>query len=99
MNASVVGDLAMQKRGGVGIGVVKKLLDLVASDVAKDAAESRLVPKPVGTRGGIESVRAEPDDLEHATNGAALHEPSCVHRRFDVQPLGVVDGVFHLRCG
>src|SRR5207244_3041144 len=55
------------RRAGVG----EELLELVAADVAEDAAEFRFLEKPGGTVGLAEPVRPEADDLDHAPDRAA----------------------------
>src|SRR5262249_19441563 len=93
MLAGVVGDLAVEDLRALRTGPVQELLDLVAPDVAEDSSVLGLVPEPCGTRRGIEAVGSEPDDLENAADGPFADELPGANRRFDVQPLGVVDRV------
>ena len=66
----------------------------MAANVAEDAAIPGPLKKPGGARRLAQPVRAEADDLDHAANGAAVHEVPGVDGALHVQALTVVDHVF-----
>src|SRR5207248_2289741 len=61
--------------------------------------ELGLVPKPRGPRGGIEPMGPQADHLENPTDGPVADELPGANGRFDVQALGVVNGILPTGLG
>ena len=90
----VVGDRGGED-GGVGRArVEKKLLDLVAADVAEDAAVARPLEEPRGTTGLAEPVRRKTHHLKHAADRAAVNEVAGDDGALHVKPLAIINHVF-----
>ena len=83
----------------VGAGVEKELLDLVAADIAEDAAILLFFKEPGRARSRVEAVGAHADDLHHPADGPRLDQFPGVHRRLDLQALAVADGVLAAGLG
>ncbi len=97
--AVVIGHLAVQHLGILGPGIEKKLLDLVAADVAQDAAGFFLLKKPGGPRGGIQPMRSKADDLEHPPNRPFLNQLPGINGGLNVKALRIIGGVFQAGLG
>ena len=72
---------------------MEELFDLMAADVAKDAAVFRALEKPCRARFRVEPVRTGAERLEDAADGAVFDQAPGMHRTFGMQPLVVVDRV------
>ncbi len=84
-----------------GIGraaVIEELLDLVAPDVAQDAAIFRFLEKPGRAARRIEPVRPKAENLQHAPDGALPDKLAGVDGALDVQTLAVIHHVFAPRA-
>jgi hypothetical protein len=94
----VVGDPGGGDRGVIAAAVEEHLLELVAADVAEDAAVGVPVEEPGRPGGGVHPVGAQAEDLDDAADGAVSDEPAGVDSALDVQALAVVDGVLLAGC-
>jgi hypothetical protein len=70
------------------------LLDLVAADVAQDAAKFFPFKKPGGACGRVHAVRPQAEHLDDPADGSLPDEVARMDGAFDVQPLAVIDHVF-----
>jgi hypothetical protein len=89
----VVGDAGRGDRRVVAAAVEEHLLELVAADVAEDAAVGVPVEEPVGSGASVHPVRAHPHDRDDTADGTVRYQLAGVDRALHVQPLAVVDGV------
>ena len=90
----VVCNLGVHDPGILRAGVEQELLDLVAADVAQDAAVLFLFKEPGRARGRAQAVRPHADDLHHAADGSGLDELAGVNGAFHLQPFAVIYKVF-----
>lgn len=96
----VVGDFARLDGRVFAAGVGEELFDLVAADVAEDAAVLLVVVEPVGAFfGWPQAVRAEAGDLDNTSDNLLPDQFGGVHRALDVQTFGVIHHVFLARAG
>ena len=72
---------------------MEELFELMAADVAEDAAKFGLLEKPRGPPGLAQAMRAEADDLNHATDRPSRHQVRGIHCGLHMQPLGIIDHV------
>ena len=80
-------------------GIIEKLLDLVAANVAQNAAVFFVLEKPCGPVLRRQAVRPETKHLEHAADLATLDEVTRKDRGFHVQSLAVVNRKFSPGAG
>ena len=90
----IVGNPAFQDLSVFGAGVKKELLDLVAADIAENAAVFRFFKKPFGAGGGAEPMRAHADGLDHPADGALFNELPCENGVFHMKPFAVIYHIF-----
>ncbi len=81
----------------LGTGEKKKLLALVAADVAEDTTVFFLLKKPAWSGSGVESVGACAEGLNDLANGSCGDQLTSPHSAFDMDALAVVDGIFPSR--
>ena len=88
----VIGHRAAEHLGGLRAGIVQELFNLMAADVHQNAAVLFLVPEPLRATRRPQPMWSQPDDLQHAADGAVANQVSGMDGRFDMQSLGVVNG-------
>jgi hypothetical protein len=91
VGVGIVGNLGVQDLGIGGARIVQELLDLVAADIAQDAAVLLALKEPSRALGLAQAVRGEIDHLEDAPNPALVDQLPSQHRALDVQALAEVD--------
>ena len=91
---SVIRDGGFRHLGVVSAAVEKELLDLVAANVAEDAAVFGAFEKPRGPSRRVEPVRTEAEDADDAADGALGDELAGENRALHVESLAVIDHVF-----
>ena len=88
-----VANLACHHRGVAVAGIKKELLNLVAADVAENAAEVATIVEPLRTTAPF-PVRTGSQGLHDAANRALQHQLSGKDRALYVQTLAVIHRVF-----
>ena len=90
----VVGNLAADNFCVLRSGVVENLLDLVAADIAEDAAVLGAAVEPVRPLvRGPQAVRPHADDLQDPADSALFYQLASQDGALDVQPLAEIDKV------
>ncbi len=99
LGVAVIGGEGVGDAGILGAAVEEELLDLVAADVAEDAAVLGALEEPLGATGGAQAVGAEAEDLDHASDGVLMDQSAGVNGALDVEALAIINGIFFPGAG
>ena len=91
LGVGAVGDGRRDDLGVERVGEEQELLDLVAADVAEDAAVLLALEEVGRALVVVERVRPEADGVDDLADGAGLHQFAGLHRRAGLEMLRVAD--------